>query len=271
MANNQANVSKLNRRSFLTGAAMTGAAAMPSASAYAAGAPPEGEKRPNFLVIMVDQHNPACFGYAGHPVVQTPNIDRLAASSVNLSRAYVTNPVCMPSRASFFTGLTTRGHRVRMNGIPLSRDIPTMTESLRRSGYRTHCAGKLHFRTSGTPTGGDPSATSPEDFPEARAHRHREEFTRLRTGLPAGSRTCRPLTMVSNPSTTPTVTGPERGATTCTGWNANILLNSTSSKERRLSNLPARRFIITTARRSSGRCRKKFIPPHGSLIARWIF
>ena len=170
MANNQASMSKVNRRSFLTGAAMTGAAAMPSASAYAAGAPPEGEKRPNFLVIMVDQHNPACFGYAGHPVVQTPNIDQLAASSVNLSRAYVTNPVCMPSRASFFTGLTTRGHRVRMNGIPLSRDIPTMTESLRRSGYRTHCAGKLHFRTSGTPTGGDPSATSPEDFPEARAH-----------------------------------------------------------------------------------------------------
>ncbi|MCY4587040.1 MAG: sulfatase-like hydrolase/transferase [Bryobacterales bacterium] len=170
MANNQANVSKLNRRSFLTGAAMTGAAAMPSASAYAAGAPPEGEKRPNFLVIMVDQHNPTYFGYAGHPVVQTPNIDQLAASSVNLSRAYVTNPVCMPSRASFFTGLTTRGHRVRMNGIPLSQDIPTMTESLRRSGYRTHCVGKLHFRTSGTPTGGDPSATSPEDFPEARAH-----------------------------------------------------------------------------------------------------
>ena len=96
MANNPANVSRLNRRSFLTGAAMTGAAALPSASAYAAGAPLEGEKRPNFLVIMVDQHNPTCFGYAGHPVVQTPNIDQLAASSVNLSRAYVTNPVCMP-------------------------------------------------------------------------------------------------------------------------------------------------------------------------------
>ena len=170
MANHQANVSKLNRRSFLMGTAMTGAAAMPSASASAAGAPPEGEKRPNFLVIMVDQHNPTYFGYAGHPVVQTPNIDQLAASGVNLSRAYVTNPVCMPSRASFFTGLTTRGHRVRMNGIPLSRNIPTITESLRRSGYRTHCVGKLHFRTSGTPTGGDPSDTSPEDFPEARAH-----------------------------------------------------------------------------------------------------
>ena len=98
---------------FLTGTAMTGAAAMPRAPANVAGASPEGEKRPNFLVIMVDQHNPTYFGYAGHPVVQTPNIDQLAASSVNLSRAYVTNPVCMPSRASFFTGLTTRGHRVR--------------------------------------------------------------------------------------------------------------------------------------------------------------
>ena len=79
MSNNQASVSKLNRRSFLMGTAMTGAATTPRASANAADASPEGEKRPNFLVIMVDQHNPTYFGYAGHPIVQTPNIDQLAA------------------------------------------------------------------------------------------------------------------------------------------------------------------------------------------------
>ena len=69
-------------------------------------------KRPNFLIITTDQHSPTCFGYAGHPVVRTPNIDKLARSGTNFSRAYVTNPVCMPTRASLYTGLSPRGHRV---------------------------------------------------------------------------------------------------------------------------------------------------------------
>jgi len=170
MPNDKLTSSDLDRRSFLMSAAMaSGVAAAPTTSS-AAGPAQAGSRRQNFLVIMVDQHNPNCFGYAGHPVVQTPNIDQLAASSVNLSRAYVTNPVCMPSRASFFTGLTTRGHRVRMNGIPLDWTVPTFTESLRQSGYRTHCVGKLHFRTSGTLIGGDPAEADPKQFPEARAH-----------------------------------------------------------------------------------------------------
>ena len=48
--------------------------------------------RPNFLIITTDQHNLTHFCYAGHPVVQTSNIDALAAQSTNFSRAYVTNP-----------------------------------------------------------------------------------------------------------------------------------------------------------------------------------
>src|SRR5688500_641567 len=107
--------------------------------------------RPNVLLIMVDQQHPRCFGYAGHPVVRTPRIDRLAVEGVSCTRAYVANPLCMPSRASVFTGLTTRGHRVRMNGIRLDPSIPTLVEGMRRAGYRTHSAGKLHFATSGTP------------------------------------------------------------------------------------------------------------------------
>ena len=79
----------------------------------------DNRRRPNILVITDDQHNPTCFGYAGHPVVRTPNIDALVASGTNFSRAYVAHPLCTPSRASLFTGLTTRGHRVRMNGIQL--------------------------------------------------------------------------------------------------------------------------------------------------------
>ena len=125
--------------------------------------------RPNFLIITTDQHNPSCFGYAGHPVVRTPNIDALAAEAVNFRRAYVTNPLCQPSRATMFTGLTPRGHGVRMNGIPLDWSVPTFTEELRTAGYATHCVGKVHLRTSNTPNGVPLDEVDPAEFPEARA------------------------------------------------------------------------------------------------------
>ena len=127
------------------------------------------QERPNFLIITTDQHNPTCFGYAGHPVVRTPHIDALARSGTNFSRAYVTNPVCMPTRASLYTGLTTRGHRVRMNGIPLSRDVPTITQALLDSGYNTHCVGKIHLRPSNLPNGMLPEEADPYEHPEASA------------------------------------------------------------------------------------------------------
>jgi len=124
------------------------------------------EDRPNFLVIITDQWNPNVFGYAGHPVVQTPHIDALAASGMNFTRMYVTEPLCMPSRATLFTGLTPRGHRVRMNGISLDPAIPTFTDALRRSGYLTHCAGKIHLGGSTVPAGRKAEALDPAEFPE---------------------------------------------------------------------------------------------------------
>lgn len=90
------------------------------------------DPQPNFLIFITDQFHPGCLGYAGYPVVRTPSIDRLAAEGVNFSRMYTTQPLCMPARATMFTGLTPRGHRVRMNGIPLDPSIPTFTEALRQ-------------------------------------------------------------------------------------------------------------------------------------------
>ena len=125
-------------------------------------------RRPNFLILTTDQHNPTCLGYAGHPVVRTPHIDALAASGTVFARAYVANPLCSPSRATLLTGLTTRGHRLRMNGIPLSYDVPTITEALRQAGYQTHYSGKPHWRTSHTPQGMPLGDVDPIQFPEAR-------------------------------------------------------------------------------------------------------
>ena len=122
---------------------------------------------PNILAIITDQFHPRCLGYAGHPLVQTPNIDRLASEGAIFSRMYTNQPLCMPTRATLFTGLTPRGHGVRMNGIPLDRRIPTITEAMRRQGYHTHCAGKIHLSASGIPSASQTAAGGELDCPES--------------------------------------------------------------------------------------------------------
>ena len=126
------------------------------------------EPRPNFLIFITDQFHPRCLGYAGHPVVRTPNIDRLAASGMVFSRMYTNQPLCMPARATMFTGLTPRGHRVRMNGIPLDESIPTFTEALRQNGYHTHCCGKIHLKPSQTPHGVPIEELDPREWAESK-------------------------------------------------------------------------------------------------------
>ena len=123
--------------------------------------------RPNILLFMTDQQRADHLGVAGHPILQTPHLDRLAAQGVLFERAYVNCPLCMPSRATMLTGLTPRAHQVRTNGINLSRVWPTLPEALRRAGYRTHAVGKIHVNVYGLPNGADPASLCPEDFPES--------------------------------------------------------------------------------------------------------
>jgi len=125
--------------------------------------------QPNFVCFVTDQQRADHLGCAGNGVVQTPNLDRLAQSGVRFTRAYVNNPLCMPSRSTMWTGRTARGHGVRTNGIPLNPRIPTMTQALADSGYRTHGIGKFHLNCFGTPKGVPPETLKPEHFPESRA------------------------------------------------------------------------------------------------------
>ena len=60
--------------------------------------------QPNILVIMVDELAPQALSCYGHPVVKSPNIDRLANSGVVFDNAYCNSPLCTPSRASFMSG-----------------------------------------------------------------------------------------------------------------------------------------------------------------------
>ena len=112
-----------------------------------------GSNSPNILFIITDQFNPNALGYAGNKVVKTPNLDHLAKNGIVFTRMYTSEPLCMPARATLITGLTPRGHKVRMNGIPLGQRIPTFSEALRRAGYQTHYVGKPHFQGSVNPTG----------------------------------------------------------------------------------------------------------------------
>src|SRR5437764_9696608 len=67
---------------------------------------------PNILLIMTDEHRADCLGIAGYPVVQTPNLDAVAAAGVRFERAYSACPVCVPARRTLLTGQCARTHGV---------------------------------------------------------------------------------------------------------------------------------------------------------------
>ena len=100
--------------------------------------------RPNVLVIIADQWNHRCFGYAGHPIVQTPNLDRLRTDSVRFSRCYVQNAFCLPSRISYLTGQYLFHHREYGFSGLLEEGVPSLPAHFREHGYVTMHVGKAH-------------------------------------------------------------------------------------------------------------------------------
>ena len=105
----------------------------------------------NILLIITDQQRKDSLGCYGNPIVQTPNIDRLATQGIRFNRNYVANPICMPNRLSIFTGQCPRNHGMWTNGLYRQRERRTIATHLASHGYQTASFGKLHF----TPYGGD--------------------------------------------------------------------------------------------------------------------
>ncbi|HET7768537.1 MAG TPA: sulfatase-like hydrolase/transferase [Chloroflexota bacterium] len=110
---------------------------------------------PNLLVFMVDQWRYDTAGHQGNPIVRTPNLDRLAAEGVRLSRAFTTVPLCTPTRASLWSGLWPSHHGVLLNthwrspapapqNARLPDGTPTLGTVLRDAGYATAYFGKWH-------------------------------------------------------------------------------------------------------------------------------
>ena len=101
--------------------------------------------RPNLLLIMSDEHAPQFSSPYGHPIVRSPNLDRLAARGVTFDACYCPSPLCVPSRAAFMTGKHL--HRVRAydNGAPFPSDEATWAHMLCAAGYEVVLDGKMHF------------------------------------------------------------------------------------------------------------------------------
>lgn len=97
------------------------------------------------LFIMLDQWRFDCLGAHGNPLIRTPNLDRLAARSADMTHAFVQAPVCVPSRISFFTGRYPHSHKNRVNYTPYEQPEPMIQSLLQDAGYQTGSAGKLHF------------------------------------------------------------------------------------------------------------------------------
>jgi len=120
-------------------------------SALAAVCTPRSEEppdRPNIVVLVSDDQAIGTMGYEGHPWSKTPMIDLLAREGVVFNAAFVTTPLCSPSRASLLTGLYARSHGTLSNRHPLRTDLPTLATLLTSEGYDTAYVGKWHMGTS---------------------------------------------------------------------------------------------------------------------------
>ena len=89
----------------------------------------------NVLFITLDQFRADSMGSAGHPLVKTPNLDRLAREGVRLAKHYSQSAPCSPGRAALYTGTYQMNNRVVANGTPLSNSFDNVAKLARRAGY----------------------------------------------------------------------------------------------------------------------------------------
>ena len=113
-------------------------------------------RRPNVVVVLVDDLRWDELGAAGHPFVETPHIDRLAREGAMFANAFATTPLCSPSRASFLTGQYAHANGIVDNTgrSETSHRMATFPQALQRGGYETAFIGKWHMGNDDTPRPG---------------------------------------------------------------------------------------------------------------------
>lgn len=123
-------------------------------------------RRPNIVFIMTDDHARSALSIYGNRVLKTPQLDRIGEGGLRFDQAFVTNALCLPSRATYLTGQYSHTHGLRTNGEesgflhePKLRNATTWPNLLRASGYYTGVVGKWHVNTP--PEGYDHTAVLP--------------------------------------------------------------------------------------------------------------
>ncbi len=100
----------------------------------------------NILFVMYDQLRFDYLSCAGHPHLETPNFDRVAARGVRFTNAYCQSPICGSSRMSFYTGRYVQSHGAEWNGYPLRVGEKTLGDHLRALGMDCWLIGKTHMK-----------------------------------------------------------------------------------------------------------------------------
>ncbi len=134
---------------------------------------------PNIIFVLADDLGYGDLGCYGQQVIQTPNLDRMAAEGVRFTQCYAGSTVCAPSRCCLMTGLHTGHAYVRGNAlVPLRPGDTTVAELLKSAGYRTALVGKWGL---GEPdTTGVPNRKGFDEFfgylNQAHAHNYYPEY-----------------------------------------------------------------------------------------------
>ncbi|TGP56952.1 choline-sulfatase [bacterium M00.F.Ca.ET.230.01.1.1] len=102
-------------------------------------------RRPNFLIVMVDQLNGTFFADGPADFLHVPHLKALAARSARFANNYTASPLCAPGRASFMSGQLPSRTGVYDNAAEFTSSIPTFAHHLRSAGYYTCLSGKMHF------------------------------------------------------------------------------------------------------------------------------
>ena len=100
--------------------------------------------RPNIVLIVADDWAHTDLGIAGHPLLKTPNLDRLARDGVHFTRAFTPNPICTPSRAALLTGQDNWTNGCWFFGMSIKDTSTHFAQLLSQAGYETFYTGKWH-------------------------------------------------------------------------------------------------------------------------------
>ena len=113
-------------------------------------------RKPNLLVILIDDLRHDEYGAGGHPYMKTPHIDRIAREGARFTRAFHTTPICSPNRASIVTGQYASRHGIIDNVArqAMSHRLPNYHLELQRLGDETAHIGKWHMGNDGMPRPG---------------------------------------------------------------------------------------------------------------------